>query len=171
MNTDEIDCVLRRALVALPVHFAGVFAADTVPSIRKYPTCFVVNTDPAANAGEHWVACYVTSPTGCEFFDSYGMPASAYLHIRLPLKVTKHNTASLQGIASNACGHFCIYYLCKRAHGFSLASIVRQLPYPNAVRCDSAVRRFVYNLTSSLRISRPCRGACVGLQCCAKRVK
>lgn len=170
MNTAEIDCILRRALEPLEVRFTGVFAADTIPNACEYPFCFVINTDPASKPGEHWVACYVTSPSKVEFFDSYGMPVEAYPNIRLPYTVTKHNTVSLQDIGSYACGHYCIYYLCNRAQGTSLSRIVERLSILQSARREYLIRRFVVRTTCRLRVRRPCSGECVGLQCCGKRI-
>jgi hypothetical protein len=171
MNTAEIACILRRYLDALCVRFEGVFAADTIGTIRKYPTCFVVNTDAADKPGEHWVACYAKSQSEFEFFDSYGMPAEAYSHLRLPYRISSYNDVSLQAIDSYACGHFCIYYLCMRARGMSLSRIVSRLSCTKPARRDSLVRRYVFRITTILHIKRPCRDACVGLQCCGKRVQ
>lgn len=170
MNTAEIECILRRAIEPLHVTFAGVFAADAIDNVVDFPTCFVVNTDPASKPGEHWVACYAKSLSEVEFFDSYGMPVSAYPNIRMPYSITRHNKISLQGYNSNACGHFCIYYLVKRAQGTTLRRIGTHLSAINAVQRETLVRRFVFATTSRLHIRRPCRAACVGLQCCGKRV-
>ena len=63
MNTAEIQCVMQRALHGNKrgIRFAGVFAANTAPKrINEYPTCFVINTEPASMDGEHWVACYAS---------------------------------------------------------------------------------------------------------------
>jgi hypothetical protein len=170
MNTAEVECILRRALASHDVVFSGVFAADTVPNVRKYPSFFVVNTDPAERPGEHWVACFAKSPGEVEFFDSYGMSVDTYPHIRLPFRVTTYNSVSLQAINSYACGHFCIYYICKRAQGQPLRSIVMHLARFNSAQRDQVVRSFVYNTTRKLHIRKPCVDACVGLQCCGKRV-
>jgi hypothetical protein len=170
MNTAEIECTLRRALVFYDVVLAGVFAADTVPDVREYPTCFVVNTDLESKPGEHWVAIFAKSADDVEFFDSYGMPVEAYPNIRLPFRVTTHNSVSLQAINSFACGHFCIYYICKRAQGKSLGSLVAHLAGLHPAQRDRMVRNYVCYTTRRLRIRRPCVDACVGLQCCGKRI-
>jgi hypothetical protein len=170
MNTAEIECILRRALLPLNVKCSGVFAADTIPNDLEFPACFVVNTDPASKPGEHWVACYANSPDDVEFFDSYGLSVSAYPHIRLPHKITKYNDVSLQHINSYACGHFCIYYICRRALKFPLSRIVKHLLSFHSEQRDNLVRRYVFKLTSSLRIARPCVDSCIGLQCCGKRI-
>jgi hypothetical protein len=170
MNTAEVECILRRTMEGNIVQFAGVYAADSVPSVLECPSCLVVNTDPARRPGEHWVAYYAKTPTDVEFFDSYGLPVDAYPHIRLPYKITKQNVVSLQAMDSIACGHFCIYYLCMRAQGITLDRVAKRLSRLDAAQRDALVRRFVSKITSSLHIRRPCRDACVGSQCCGKRV-
>lgn len=114
MNTSEIDCVMRRLLANNRVTFLGVFAADMVPKYRSndsYPLCFIVNTDPVNKPGEHWVAVYADSKSSVEFFDSYGLPVTAYPHIRGLQNTRSYNTVSLQSLLSQTCGHFCIYFL------------------------------------------------------------
>lgn len=178
MNTAEIDCVLRRLLENRKANFVGVFAADMLP-IRSskqqqkqqfsYPYCFVINTDPANKPGEHWVAAYADSPTQLEFFDSYGLPVTAYSHIRGLHNVSSFNQVSLQPIASQTCGHFCIYYLNLRTKGRSLDSIVRHLEALSPSKRDSLVRSNLFEITRLLSINRPCISDCKGLQCCKPR--
>jgi hypothetical protein len=170
MNTAEIACVLRRALITTEVQFTGVFAADMVPRrASSYPTCFVVNTDPASKPGEHWVACYASSPKHVEFFDSYGMPPYAYKNIQLPYKVTTHNTDSIQCIDSSACGQYCIYYLRERARGQSMPQIVKRFKSMSGSQRERHVRSYFEHVVSQLRIRRPCVSSCAGLQCCVPR--
>ena len=54
--------------------FAGVYACDQLSSIKinEYPKSFVVNTDPMALPGTHWIAIYFNEQMKGEFFDSYG---------------------------------------------------------------------------------------------------
>ena len=170
MNTAEIECILRRALEPFEVQFADVFAADTVPNVREFPSCYVVNSDPASKPGEHWVACYAKSEDDAEFFDSYGAPVGAYPQVRIPNTITNHNDISLQAFDSNACGHFCIFYLIRRAQALSLRRIVMHLSAVPSAQRDRLVRSFVYRTTIRLHIRRPCQGACVGSQCCGKQI-
>jgi hypothetical protein len=39
--------------------FLGVFAKDELPLELKYPCCFVCNTAPRHNRGEHWLAFFL----------------------------------------------------------------------------------------------------------------
>ena len=62
-----------------PTHFKGVFAADRVPW-TKMSTCsewsVILNTDPGALLGEHWVAGWRWR--WCWFLDSYGLKPTHY---------------------------------------------------------------------------------------------
>lgn len=167
MNTSELSCVLQRSLRNCKVRFLGVFPADEVPKCTsKFPLCFVANTDAANNPGEHWVACWCESSEQFEFFDSAGMLHDVYPQLRIPYKVTQHNVVQLQQLSSNACGHFCIYFLLARAHGYSFSSIIRTLSgVPPALR-DDFVKRHLATVVARLSIDNPCRSMCVGQQCC-----
>ena len=42
--------------------FRGVFAANRLPKrVSRYPSAYIVNTDPASKPGTHWVAFYLPS--------------------------------------------------------------------------------------------------------------
>ena len=67
MNTIQLERVMRTDTYG-KVQFRGVFAADQLPmKILKYPSAFIVNTDPASKPGTHWVAFYFTSQKEGEF--------------------------------------------------------------------------------------------------------
>lgn len=175
MNTDEIQCILVRALCGSKCRFLGVFPADRVPVDainNKGLVCCVANTDPHNRPGEHWVAL-VLGDGCCEYFDPYGMPLSAYpaLDKRLGhVLPTLQAASAVQPPLSSTCGHFCIYYLCCRPY-YKLPRIVdRLLLIPERFR-DKFVYDYVYDLTAALRIERPCRDACKGSQCCKPRMK
>lgn len=172
MNTQELNCILERALCGTNCHFLGVFAADQVPQhIDKYPCCFVANTDPARMPGAHWVACYFTSPRRAEFFDSYGLPPSYYVHLRLPVTSPSYNRCCFQSLYSSACGHYCVYFLCNRAFKRSMHAL--QLDLKRASRVvghpDSFVRYFLTDVVRKLHIVRRCLRECRGMQCCVSR--
>ena len=38
--------------------FIGALARDELPKKLKYPTCFILNTQPRNKPGEHWIALY-----------------------------------------------------------------------------------------------------------------
>jgi hypothetical protein len=170
MNTFEIECVLKRLLLYKNVNFCGVFAADEVPKkFSKYPLCFVINTDPANKPGEHWVACFAVSSSSLEFFDSFGLPTSAYPHIRGLPYVRTFNEISLQPFFSRTCGHFCIFYISQRASGVPKHQIISRLSSLNPSQRDAVVYKHLLMITKTLKVSRPCISDCRGLQCCTPR--
>jgi hypothetical protein len=189
MNTSELICLLSRALRNTSCRFLGVFAADEAPTELPhnsdfYPCAFVINTDVASEPGHHWVACYVSSPNSVvEFFDSYGNPSTAYPNLRLTTMsrlIRRASSVSFQSSRSLVCGHYCVFYLCKRTSGWSAKSITNvlmrfaatrstRLPYPQ----DRLVRRFVRNLRSSLPCTQCCLRThlCTGNQCCTRKCR
>lgn len=170
MNTDEINCILNRALRNSVMSFRGVFPADEVPVGDVPVGCCVANTDPHDRPGEHWVAL-VFDNNVCEYFDPYGMSLEAYpaLHKRLRnVAVTCQASQPVQPPLSSTCGHFCVYFLCRRSTS-SLARIVNDLLHIPIHARDSFIFNHVRMLTSTLRIQRPCRDPCKGSQCCAPR--
>lgn len=188
MNTSELNCLLSRALRDTACRFLGVFAADETPTelprdSNFYPCAFVINTDPASEPGHHWVACYVTSPTSVvEFFDSYGKQPTAYPNLRvtdMSRHVRRSSTVSFQSSRSLVCGHYCVFYICKRSSGWSAAYIRNILlrfatsssrfAYPQ----DRLVRRYVRSLRSALPCIQCClqTHACMGNQCCTRKCR
>ena len=180
MNTNELRCVLERAL-ARPdstLRFGGVYPADEVPTVAPSPSsstdscyCYVANTDPHDKPGEHWVA-FVALPNKCyEYFDPYGQPLEAYptLYARMSHAAQCREPVAtyIQPPISTTCGHFCIYFLCHRSMPNASFNVIvkRLLSVPMHSR-DKFVYRYLFALTRALNISRPCRDACKGSQCC-----
>jgi hypothetical protein len=93
--------------------FLGVFARDELPVIKRFPACFVVNTDVRSRPGQHWLAFYFDQREQCFFFDSYGMPPSFYRlesYIKRTTKNWTWNARRLQGL-SQYCGFYSILFL------------------------------------------------------------
>jgi hypothetical protein len=171
MNTDELDCILKRALLRTHLNFRGVFAADRVPKgVGTRVWSCVANTDPHGRPGQHWVA-FVFGAESCEYFDPYGMPLEAYPalceHMRgVACQDVVSASSPVQPPLSSACGHFCIYYLCRRC-SLPPERIVRRLLAVSMRARDSFVLQYVRKLTLALGVLRPCRrDLCKGLQCC-----
>lgn len=188
MNTNEIRCVLSRALMRhgspTPLlRFRGVYAADEVPidnsntnavDDASVPWCCVANTDPHDKPGEHWVAFVFDVRNNCyEYFDPYGMPLATYpaLHARIHAITASmrqcHDPVAthIQPPLSTTCGHFCIYFLCQRSVS-SYPQIIKHLLSVPMRHRDTYVYDCMRALTSTLSIRRPCRDACTGSQCC-----
>lgn len=69
-----------------------MFPADKLPPVQKgRPYTYIVNTDPAGEPGEHWLAIS-TGRGECEVFDSYGLPLSTYKNPKLQALFKQWNT-------------------------------------------------------------------------------
>lgn len=112
MDTNQIEQVLRQDPYAETI-FSGVFARDQLPKTVQYPCAMVLNTDPADEPGEHWVALYLDENCQGEYFDSYGIPPPPCFKWYMKRHSTQWiwNQIPLQDVWTSACGHFCIYYL------------------------------------------------------------
>ena len=104
------------------------FPCDLLPRSpnKAKPTAYIVNTDPAGQPGQHWIALW-TQNNVCEVMDSYGLPLEWYRTTRPIIDwITSHwkhwvtNGTTLQGLHSYACGRYCITYLKMKARGGSL---------------------------------------------------
>lgn len=118
MNSREIlRCILQDPI--LQVYCPSVYACDTVPeTFESLPVCYIMNTDPIAKRGKHWVAVYLSANGDHEFFDSYGRYGIAEKGNWMS------NNKRLQGPLSKTCGQFCLYYLNQRVRGRSMEEIV-----------------------------------------------
>lgn len=93
--------------------FLGVFAKDELPVITKFPSCFILNTDPRSKPGEHWLAIYYNKRGFCYFFDSYGNPPLYYnlnRYIANSSNGWTWNKQRLQG-DSEYCGYYSLLFL------------------------------------------------------------
>ena len=121
MNTYEIQKTVSRDK-CLNKCFLGVFPSDKLPTIYTKPACFIANTDPSNEPGQHWVAMFFDRYV--EYFDSYGLePPEPFARYNPEIL----NTYCLQNIGSVVCGEYCIYYLHKRMRGAPLQTIVLNL--------------------------------------------
>jgi hypothetical protein len=105
----EQDNILKKI-------FLGCLAKDEIPqAITNFPACFIMNTKPRSNRGEHWLAIYYNNSGQGYFFDSYGMPPNFYKLDKYMQSTSKegkyvYNPKRLQGV-SNLCGLYCILFL------------------------------------------------------------
>lgn len=130
MNTIQIESLLKNIR-----YFRGVHAADKLPTLiseihkkhRNQPACFISNTQPSHEPGEHWVAFYIPRGQGSiEFFDSFGFHnKKSFLQTmyfrdfieKLKNEVGKSviklkaNIYRIQDEHSTLCGQYCCVYL------------------------------------------------------------
>ena len=126
-------------------YFRGVYSSDNMP-ISTPPYCFIVNTEPSGQPGDHWLAFWVNEKY-VEFFDTYGrnpwnpMFPSFFADFVGERKCV-YNTVVLEGVFSKTCGQFSIYYICFRCLGFTYDEILNSFS-SNVIVNDKLVKKFV----------------------------
>ena len=129
----------------------GVFPRDKLPIVNKYPSGLIANTDPHDQPGTHWVAMYFISPWESEFFDSYGFPPDTYgMDGYIERDVTRYNNKPFQGLTSDTCGHYCLFYLFHRARNVDMDAIQAKFRSHDTQWNDSQVATFVHSYVKSL---------------------
>ena len=125
-------------------YIRGVFPADQVPLVfKKRVNAFIVNTDPASQPGEHWLALW-TEGTTCEVFDSYGLPLSTYKNPTLQAWLSQwkeiiSSDQTLQAMDSFTCGHYALFFLKAKARHASFQDFLAQWHSNNLVLNDKRV--------------------------------
>lgn len=132
------------------IRYLGVFPSDFTPyhqllssNDRSLISFCIVNTDPASEPGQHWVAFFRSGKEApLEFFDSYGEPPETYgfplnssnlnSNITSPIKFSSR---LLQDYGSSVCGHYCILFLYIR---LSLLNSAHVTPSSNSSSDDFA---------------------------------
>ena len=82
-------------------------------SINMYPACFILNTQPRSEEGEHWLTFFFDRHENCYFFDSFGNKPSFYglnNYVLANSKKWTFNLKQLQGFEPH-CGVYCIFFL------------------------------------------------------------
>jgi len=114
----------------LQQYYQGTFACDELPRkpVKDRPAAYIVNTDPAGQPGEHWIALW-THDGVCEIFDSYAVPLEVYGDKTTDhlfkwfakwWKNLKRNAHALQSLTSQSCGDYAFFFLLNRAQGKSM---------------------------------------------------
>lgn len=158
----ELECLLNKIFLHRHVKFLGVYAADELPNLNSsktsYPCCYVVNTDPSSEPGEHWVAFYHETPHHpVEFFDSFGNPPSAYLFNR-EFTFFLHNEKRFQVYNSSVCGYYVVFYLYCRMKG---QHDLHQLLGDKKRESDKFVKMYIDGLARVYNIEGSCRTYCL----------
>jgi len=125
MNSAEIASAIVRDPVLHSVCI-GVFPADRLPVVKKYPSCFIANADPASQPGSHWVAFYIPNKDTCEFFDTYG-GYTRNEYFKTYINKFENDVVSakrLQSPFSTVCGQHALYFLFNRCRGLTFTQIV-----------------------------------------------
>ena len=139
--SDTVLNFLARDDRELKPYFRGVFPADQLPLVSKQRVhALIVNTDPADEPGEHWLAIW-TQHGICEVFDSYALPLSTYKNSGLQtwFKQWKELITSdqpLQAMDSFTCGHYALLFLKAKAQSSSFQDFLAQWNSHNLVLND-----------------------------------
>ena len=146
MNTNQIETALTSDPLSRK-QFCGVFPSDQLPEVMEFPCGFIANTDPHDKSGTHWVVFYFSSEHKGEFFDSYGRKPDGYHetfkdYLDIHSREWSYNDKQLQGLMTNVCGPYCIYYISQRAGRHSMSTIVNLFD-SNKSSNDTKVLTFV----------------------------
>lgn len=138
METPELKKILKENAVTRET-FTGVYALDKLPTAsdsefhQRDRWFLICNCCPSSRIGKHWIAMFYERGGDVEFFDSFGLPPSAYdARVMAFLNSTAaedvmYNSVPLQAIDSDACGHYCIVYGVSRSRGNAFDKIVNEL--------------------------------------------
>lgn len=145
MDTKEMLGIVDM-LADLKPFFRGIFASNSLPvRVTRFPSAVVCNTDPIEGKGSHWIAFWLRNETECEFYDSFGR-LPEYYDIRLREFIDRnsfvcvYNNVQVQPDSASTCGFHVLYYLYRRAQGFSMQSSLELL---GRINSDDFVRKFV----------------------------
>ena len=154
----------------------GVFPSDKLPVINTYPASLIANTDPHDKPGTHWVAMYFESPHESEFFDSYGFPPETYnMDTFILRQATYYNDKPLQGLDSDVCGDYCLFYLLHRARNVDMNTIQSRFKRYDSQWNDAQVAKSVHTYFHSMTKIKNAtflqseQQGCKSLQCCRKQ--
>ena len=142
MNSMQIENILKRNCHTKK-YFTGVYSSNTIPKLKKFPYCFVANTDKAGTVGDHWISCYVKNSKTVEYFDSFGEKPNEdltkYLSNFNKIKLNKYR---IQHPSSDSCGFYCIYFIVNKCLGVKFKTIIKTL-YETRAMSDMLVKFFV----------------------------
>ena len=130
LSTQELNRIANQDPTLKKI-FGGTFPCDGLPRPPPKKVCYIVNTDPAGQPGQHWIALWLDNQR-IEVIDSYGLPLEWYPKTQplidwittLDKRYWIANGATLQGLHSAACGHYCLAYLKLKARGGSLSDFL-----------------------------------------------
>ena len=123
MNTSQLENYMKSDPYISKL-YGGVVAVDQLPLLPSKPSVYIVNCDPIALPGSHWVVVYIDNV--CEHFDSAGIKPRPDFEQYLVLQGSPYmyNNQRVQDFTSDTCGLFCLFYCYFRCRGYSFAAIM-----------------------------------------------
>lgn len=140
LSCDEIVQYLEDA-----PGFIGCFASNIIPSIRRLPCSFIVNTEKMGHPGSHWVAVHM-SENHCLYFDSFGLPImeeDIFKYIETYYTHTVFNQTCIQDWSSVACGLFCIAFIKNVFSVESFNHFINCFSTDNLIANDNIVKYYI----------------------------
>ena len=131
--------------------FGGVFPSDVLPRRKCHFSLYVVNLDPQTKPGSHWIGIHFSNRIAY-YFDSYGnVPTNANILSFLKRNSDRimYNPACFQSKVTDTCGHYCLYFLHRRARHLKLTDLIESEKKKN----ERFITRFV---TNRLKPSKCC---------------
>ena len=148
MDTRTIDQVLRKHCNI----YRGTYSSDTLPNILESwrPLVIVVNTDPSAKPGTHWICMFFDECGHGEFFDSFGQYPNTRFERYMNTYCTawSYNNKQLQSLISRFCGHYCIWFCVFKARKYSLTALLRNVSSDTGLN-DYLAHKFACTLIRS----------------------
>lgn len=93
---------------------------------------------------------YFVTPDESEFFDSYGFPPETYGMDEYVLRTSTYfNDKPLQGLTSDVCGDYCLFYLLHRAQNVDLNTIQAKFKRYDSQWNDAQVAQFIHSYVQS----------------------
>ena len=126
-------------------YYGGVVALDQLPILFSKPRIYIVNSDPASEAGTHWYALYFDKIS--EHFDSSGFKPISVLENHLVLHGPKYmyNNVRVQNFDTNSCGLFCLFYSYFRCRNYSFKDIMNM--FSDNLQLNENLVNYFYKLT------------------------
>lgn len=141
MNTYQLEMYMLSDPY-IRQYYGGVVAVDQLPMIVHKPKIYIVNTDPIALPGQHWVTLFMDREL-CEHFDSAGLRPRNDFELYLTAKGPNYlyNNNRLQDFNTETCGLFCLFYCYFRCRNYSFNEILDMF-YDNLKLNEKLVKYF-----------------------------
>lgn len=126
--------------------FVDVYSVDELHGEHPKGKGLITNSSRTHEAGEHWWAIYNDGKSDYnEFFCSYALSYPDELSMYLGPNVIT-NTQRIQSFISSVCGQYCMFFLYKRAAGFSYNDIINCFDEENHLLNDLLVNREIEDI-------------------------
>lgn len=161
MDEDSLN-LIAETIPALSRYFLGVFPKNQIISIkRRYPVCFIINTDKFLQPGSHWLAVFISKKEDIFLFDSFGIdPRSDPYLMNMLHSYGKKNlyfsNVQLQATTSLSCGLYSIYILYLMSlERFSFTQCISFFNLCNPSKNELLIKSLFKNILFRLKINYP----------------